>query len=456
MKKKVCLLFPMIVCTLAAQAQNDAPDSSREEEFHRIYKSYNEQPTSVESWENAIKGRAAENYQVQKGDTLSDISGTLFGDQFFWPKIWSLNKERILNPHSISPGMNVQFFPGSLSDAPSFGVVAGVQGTDPVVAGQAPATETPEPAIPAGKKKQPLLKNIPASLPAYKTRVNAESNDVSVELPPSKFPKALEYLGYYLADEPVQGAGKIVAVEGDMKSAGDYQYVYVQLEGGGKEFIAQKNGSVFVDPNNKLRKGQMIEIQGEIEVLGRVNDQKNTYRALVKKVIQPVEVGAVLLPGRLPMIDASVGELQTGVGAKVMGGQFENKRNLFGSNSLIFLDAGSGRGLQVGQSLPVFADEDSRTKKAKAYMNHRQIGTAKVIRVSGNFATAYVVNATEDIRMGDIVGSASGQASLGGTSELSSGESAGDEFDKDFDSAPSDSSDGLAPDSGGGDSELDF
>lgn len=86
MKKKVCLLFPMIVCALAAQAQNDAPDSSREEEFHRIYKSYNEQPTSVESWENAIKGRAAENYQVQKGDTLSDISGTLLVISFFGQK----------------------------------------------------------------------------------------------------------------------------------------------------------------------------------------------------------------------------------------------------------------------------------------------------------------------------------------------------------------------------------
>lgn len=456
MKKKVCLLFTAILCALVAQAQEDAPDSSREEEFHRIYKTYNEQPTSIESWESAVKGRPAENYQVQKGDTLSDISGTLFGDQFFWPKIWSLNKDRILNPHSIAPGMNVQFFAGSLLDAPSFGVAPIEQSADPLVAGQPPAVEVPASAIPTGKKRQPLLKNIPPSLPAYRTQVNAESSDVSIELQPSKFPRALEYLGYYVEDQPIQGAGKIVAVEGDMKTAGDYQYVYVQIDGGGKEFIAQKNGNLLVDPNNKHRKGQMIEIQGEIEVLGRVNEQKNTYRALVKKAIQPVEVGAVLVPGRLPMIDPSVGELQSGVGAKVLGGQFENKRNLFGSNSLIFLDGGSGQGLQVGQSLGIFADEDLRTKKASAYMNHRQIGTAKIIRVSGSFATAFVVKASEGIRMGDIVGSTSGQASLSGTSELTTGDSGGDEFDTDFDSVPSDSSDGLAPDSGSGDSEFDF
>lgn len=455
MKKKISLLFAMILCALVAKAQDDTPDSSREEEFHRIYKSYNEQPTSVESWENAVKGRAAENYQVQGGDTLSEISGTLFGDQFFWPKIWALNKDKILNPHSISPGMNVQFFPGSMLDAPTLGVVVGTQGADPLVTGQAPAAEAPEPAIPTGKKKQPLLKNIPPSLPAYQVQVRGSSSDVSVQLQPSKFPKALEYLSYYLADEPTQGVGKVVATEGDMKSAGDYQYVYVQLDGGGKEFVAQKNSSIITDPSNKQRKGQMIEIQGEIEVLGRVNEQKNTYRALIKKAIQPVEVGAVLIPGRLPMIDPSIGELQAGVGAKIMGGQFENKRNIFGSNSVIFLDAGSGRGLQVGQSLGVFADEDLRAKKANAYMNHRQIGTAKIIRVSGNFATAYVVKASEDIRMGDIVGSSAGQASLGGTSELSAGGSS-DDFDKDFDSAPSSSSEGLGSESGSGDSELDF
>lgn len=457
MKKKVCFLLPMILCALFAKAQEDGPDTSREEAFHRIYKTYNEQPTSLESWEKVVKGRPAESYQVQKGDTLSDISGTLFGDQFFWPKIWSLNKESILNPHSISPGMNVQFFAGNLLDVPSVGVVAGTQGADPVVAGQAPSAEVPVPVIPAGKKRQPLLKNIPPSLPAYRTQVNAESSDVSVELQPSKFPKTLEYLGYYIEDQPIQGAGKVVAIEGDMKTAGDYQHIFVQLDGGGKEFVAQRNSSELFDPRNKRRKGQMIEIQGEIEVLEKVNDQKNTYRALVRKAIQPVEVGAVLVPGRLPMIDPSVGEIQSGVGGKIMGGQFEDRRNLFGSNSLIFLDAGSSQGLQIGQTLGIFADEELRTKKTNALMNHRKIGTAKIIRVSGNFATAVVVSASEGVHMGDIVGSSNSQASAGGTSELSpSGDSSGDEFDTDFNSAPSSSADGVAPDSGSGDSELDF
>ncbi len=98
---------------------SSGPDYSREAEFHRIYKTYNEQPTSVEAWEKAISSRQGEGYLVQKGDTLSGVSKTFFGDEFFWSKVWALNKDQILNPHEIKPGMNVQFFAGTVDDAPT-------------------------------------------------------------------------------------------------------------------------------------------------------------------------------------------------------------------------------------------------------------------------------------------------------------------------------------------------
>lgn len=108
----------LLLTSLTAIAQ-DAPDMQRESNFHEIYKKYNEQPTSEEQWEHAVGDRKSQVYRVQKGDTLSDISRTLFGDQFYWPKIWSLNNANVSNPHEINPSMNIQFFPGSTSDAPT-------------------------------------------------------------------------------------------------------------------------------------------------------------------------------------------------------------------------------------------------------------------------------------------------------------------------------------------------
>jgi nucleoid-associated protein YgaU len=43
-------------------------------------------------------------YTVQKGDTLSKIAKSHYGDANQWRKIYEANKERIKNPDLIQPG----------------------------------------------------------------------------------------------------------------------------------------------------------------------------------------------------------------------------------------------------------------------------------------------------------------------------------------------------------------
>ncbi len=97
----------------------DDPDDAIERSFHNNYMRYNSEPTSIEAWSTATFGRSEEIYIVQKGDTLWSISETLFGDSLFWPKIWALNRQGIVNPHFITPGMKVRFFPGSPDYVPT-------------------------------------------------------------------------------------------------------------------------------------------------------------------------------------------------------------------------------------------------------------------------------------------------------------------------------------------------
>lgn len=49
-------------------------------------------------------------HQVQRGDTLWDITQRFYGDPYRWPQIWALNPE-ITNPHWIYPDQDVRLLP---------------------------------------------------------------------------------------------------------------------------------------------------------------------------------------------------------------------------------------------------------------------------------------------------------------------------------------------------------
>lgn len=437
----------------------DDPDAQKESEFHRIYKTYNEAPTPEESWEKALGERNAETYKVQSGDTLSGISTTLFGDQFFWPKVWSLNHDQILNPHEITPGMGIQFFPGSMGEAPTLAVSANADDkklstTNIPVPSAPPKGAMDGVEIPAPKKRAGLVEKLPRSLPGSRvSSVIKRKDDVRLDLLKHQYPKAYEYLEYYINDTPVEGSGKITGTEMGLSTAGEYQYIYVRFEGTPeKKYVVQKNVTQIEDPRNKERKAQMVQLQGEIQVLEKVNDSENMYRALVTKTIQPVEVGAALMPGSLPMIDPASGPVTSGVGATIMGGQFEKKRALLGQNSLVFLDAGSSQGLQEGQTLSIYADERVRNKNVKAVMNDRVIGQLKVVRVTNNFATAYVSKAIDDILIGDYAGKSVATAAVSSEPVMESSSESSDDFE--LDDAPVE--DSSVPESGSDDSDLEL
>src|SRR5205823_8378144 len=54
---------------------------------------------------------APEEYVIQKGDTLWDLSQKFLNNPWYWPKIWSLNPS-IENPHWIYPGNKLRLLPG--------------------------------------------------------------------------------------------------------------------------------------------------------------------------------------------------------------------------------------------------------------------------------------------------------------------------------------------------------
>lgn len=100
----------------------DEPDLALEKKFNDIFKLYNINPTPDDIWSAATSKQTARLYEVQKGDTLWSISKILFGDPNFWPKLWAINKQGILNPHFINPKMKILFFEGTEENAPTLTV----------------------------------------------------------------------------------------------------------------------------------------------------------------------------------------------------------------------------------------------------------------------------------------------------------------------------------------------
>lgn len=175
----------------------DDPDLNIEKKFYNIYKVYNVNPTPTDVWSAATAKQTIREYVVQKGDTLWAISNILFGDPTFWPKIWALNKQGILNPHFITPKSKIYFYMGDEASAPTLAVGSPAA----VLAEQGLSDES---ALPRG--------TIPDSLPVsrnekYFVRHSKTKTKIELgELPRFDFENTSEI---YITDQPVKTEVKI-------------------------------------------------------------------------------------------------------------------------------------------------------------------------------------------------------------------------------------------------------
>lgn len=381
----------------------DEPDLNREKRFHQIYKQYNLKPTSDATWRGVVSAQN-QTYGIQEGDTLWDLSEALFGDPNFWPKVWSINVEKIENPHEIYPGLSVVFTPGTTEDAPSINVTP-TKDLPPEQSVQEVPIATPENKEllektyiePASPKSGPTP--IPRSLPQWSHGQRKSTLKFEVQRLGKRIDSPDEPLPYYLSSTSPESAGTIVETEMSTLTASDYQYVSVQLPPGqtATSLIAVRELGKVKDPYYGAD-AYLVEVQGELEVLQVVNREENIYRALVKKALAPVEVGAKLLMGQMPTYSPKEGP-QGSASARVIGGQDAVDRRIMATQNLIFL---SGEGMAAGQTYPIYKHQKIRNEDSKLVENLAQIGKVKVVRVSGGLATALVLQSSEEIQVGDM------------------------------------------------------
>ncbi len=420
MNLKASSIFLSALVLLTSILALAADEETRKEELlHRIYQKYHSAPTSQEIWEKVLSQRPSQEYTIVKGDTLWDISRTLFADGFFWAKVWSLNPY-ITNPHQISVGQVIHFYPGAGLDAP--GLKVNESSKAPVLTPKTSLLNTKwwmsegltlvpvdlaDVVIPPPLKTYPKTLDVfPSSLPTWYFRTDAEVDKTPLEITPMQIQPVTNILSlpFFISEFPQDVKGWIFEIEKDAKTASERDYLFINaaedLKMGEIYTVIQSIGKIR-DPEAVDDFPYSYEVQGEVKIVGRV---EGLYKALVTLALFPIQLGAKIVPGVSPKMNLTdPGELASLQGM-IIGGENDTTRSLFGPQSIVYLNRGSGDGVKINQRAPIMAVHRLRHSESKIFSNTWKLGEVKIVKVEKNYSTAVVMDATEGIVPGDIVG----------------------------------------------------
>jgi len=402
---------------LEVKSQSTDDTHQKEERFSRTYSKFHKDSTSDQNWEKVVGKRTADTYIVNKGDTLWDISGTLFGDPFYWPKVWSLNKDLIYNPHVIFPDMKIKFYQGSSKATPTLATDNSADKPAADVA-QAPKADAPAPVIP-DKKDDDLPEDTHIveggiKLPKFfrdevvSIKKNIEVQVEERDITPMESSITQEF---YLSEEPISQVGTVVEIKNDFRSAGDGQFIYIK-------FDTQPEGPYTVlTPGKKLKaftvetpyNVEVYETEGEVKILGKVNSEENVYRALVVKSNTLVASGSIVVPGKMKTFKLSDALRETTAGRGRIIGNLSDY-GIVGQGSFVVIDQGSAGGYQANMKLPVYEDLEGRRRLLKSLVkeNPQRVGSVVIVDTTSNYSIGYISNIFDDISVNDIVASAEG------------------------------------------------
>jgi len=312
-------------------------------------------------------------HTVVAGDTLWDLSAKYLGTPWKWTEIWERNRF-LTNPHYIYPGIQVVIVPPRAREIALGQESASGSGPGETAAEAAPPAEAVKPAVP------PV---VPPRVPY-------------LDIKPADFVRAGEFL-----KEAPKGIGnieggkepKVGFVEGDT--------VYLSL---GKEIPAGQLLGVYrvrgpIDhPGKRSISGYVKYLIGVIQA-GRDVDGQATAR--VRQSFEDLTRADLIseeIPAYAPVrIDPGA----DGIPSSVITGRLENKE--LAQGDFIYLDQGASAGVAVGNVFRLFVPTGAASGASSSSASGTvlfEVARAVVVRVSPEFATAYIVSGSESFAAG--------------------------------------------------------
>jgi len=303
-------------------------------------------------------------YVVQVGDTLWDISATFLKDPWFWPEIWYVNPD-IENPHLIYPGdvLGLVYIDGQTR-------ITNVRASTYRMSPQARIT--------------PLSQAI-SSIP-FENVAAFLSSGVVLE---KKQADALPYLLSTRGDHLIASAGNEIYVRGitdDMPGA-RYNLVHV--------------GEPLIDPDDN----RLIGYHGILIGEGSLRRSGDPATVALTRTIQEAIPGTRLLPAAvdvpLNFYPRAPSTTIDGRIISVVGGV-----SLIGQYQVVVMNRGSSNGLSVGDVLTVFQtgqEVEDRFGGGKVKLPDEAAGTIMVFKTYDRISYGLVMEATQAIHIHDFI-----------------------------------------------------
>jgi hypothetical protein len=321
-----------------------------------------ERPATKEKVE--VPSNVPELHTVQEGDTLWDITESYYGDPYRWPQVWSYNPD-ITNPHWIYPDLELRLRPGD----------------------------------------DEVIKTAPSGF----RRVSARG--VGNE--------AVYMADYgFLDSKALEDAGYIIGANEEHMMLADTDIAYVRFN----DDVEPEIGRVYTVfrqmkalERESGEKGNLIRILGAV-LLQDYDADRNVGHGLVVDSSDGLERGFRLAPMEREFRWVDVVPAEKSMRSVVVASLYPRK--LPSTNQIVFVNAGSEEGVQIGNRFYIVRQGDEWRKSAEGRIG-REIETTvelpappkhypwevvalgRVVNVQPYTSAILIEKAKRAVRMGD-------------------------------------------------------
>jgi hypothetical protein len=333
---------------------------------------------------------AEEPYTVKKGDTLWDISGRFLKDNFKWPDLWKKNPQ-IKNPHLIYPGDIVN--------------LAEVLVASPELAPLLPVKML----LPEEEKPLPplkVIKLVPEAAPPEEPPVEeAAVEEIPVEVE-KRFVSSILARNGFLTKKKLEESAVVLKSKNGKLNMDKGTEVFLSF----KEGFAVKAGdrfTVFTEreriyhPETKMHIGNVIENLGALTI----TRAEETVEGVIDSTNAEITAGAKLLPYEKPVAEVVLKEASASISGVIVA-SLEGKEEISESD-IVYIDRGEADGLTVGNTLEISRArapiKDPLKKDKQLSPEPLALGRAIVIKTNDSASTAFILESSESILIGDRV-----------------------------------------------------
>ncbi|MCA2961027.1 MAG: LysM peptidoglycan-binding domain-containing protein [Silvanigrellales bacterium] len=338
-------------------------------------------------------GAAPEEYVVQPGDTLWDISDQFLDDPFWWPKLWSLNENAIQNPNLIYPGMVLLFTPSDGAGGP----LLAARDTEALINPVSLESSTFQSTNPLAKR--------------WRDGRDGDILDAD-ELPKDEgvlsmgdFQASTAYafrIPGFMTNEVVDAVGEVLSLPSTPSLAITGEVSFASFKTNPKEgerFLALRKVEDIVAPNGDTPEYPLYVYVATVGVVHL--NASGVVSLLVEAGPTGVSPGDVLVPFRNLYVQVNPGldTRKSSMRSRVVGVLDDNVW-LVGEAQAVFLEKEGA--VRVGEEIdlfmppggsPLFGEDDDELDRVK-------VGTARVVEVGNETVTAVILTATREITVG--------------------------------------------------------